>query len=51
MSDDVNAPVDLNRLLGVGPVWGIASEGLNATVLSWEPGQGIEEHSNIRRFR
>ena len=49
MSDDVNTPVDLDRLRGVGPVWGIASEDLNATVLSWGPGQGIEEHSNAER--
>jgi mannose-6-phosphate isomerase-like protein (cupin superfamily) len=45
----VNKPVDLNRLRGVGPVWGIASEDLNATVLFWEPGQGVEEHSNTER--
>lgn len=49
MSDDVNTPVDLDRLRGIGLVWGIASEDLNATVLSWKPGQGIEEHSNAER--
>jgi Hemerythrin HHE cation binding domain len=35
----VNAPVELDNLRGVGPVWGIASEDLNATVLCWGPGR------------
>jgi hypothetical protein len=43
LSDDVNKPVELDGLGGVGWIWGIASEDLNATVLSWNPGQGIEE--------
>lgn len=34
---------------GGGPVWGAASEDLNATVLSWEPGAGPPEHVNDER--
>jgi hemerythrin-like domain-containing protein/mannose-6-phosphate isomerase-like protein (cupin superfamily) len=45
----VNAPVELDDLHGVGPVWGIASEDLNATALSWGPGQGVAEHTNAER--
>jgi mannose-6-phosphate isomerase-like protein (cupin superfamily) len=29
-----------------GPVWGAASEDLNATLLEWPPGEGPAEHVN-----
>ena len=45
----MNAPVELDDLHGVGPVWGIASEDLNATVLCWGRGEGVAEHTNAER--
>jgi quercetin dioxygenase-like cupin family protein len=33
-------------LAGIGPLWGVASEDLNATLLSWPPGHVVEEHVN-----
>jgi quercetin dioxygenase-like cupin family protein len=41
--------VDLDRLEGTGPLWGIASEDLNATLLSWPAGDGVTEHRNTER--
>ena len=32
-----------------GPLWGLASEDLNATLLAWRPGGGTEEHRNDER--
>ncbi len=32
-----------------GPVWGAASEDLNATLLVWPPGEGPAEHVNAHR--
>jgi quercetin dioxygenase-like cupin family protein len=32
-----------------GPIWGTASEELNATLLSWRPGAGPQEHVNGER--
>ncbi|HET7128870.1 MAG TPA: hemerythrin domain-containing protein [Gaiellaceae bacterium] len=32
-----------------GPVWGLASEDLNATLLAWRPGGGTEAHVNDER--
>jgi quercetin dioxygenase-like cupin family protein len=32
-----------------GPIWGIASEDLNATLLSWSAGEGPPEHVNDER--
>ena len=32
-----------------GPVWGAASEDLNATVLVWPAGEGPDEHLNAER--
>jgi quercetin dioxygenase-like cupin family protein len=32
-----------------GPIWGTASEDLNATLLSWRPGAGPQEHVNSGR--
>ncbi|HSK15862.1 MAG TPA: hemerythrin domain-containing protein [Gaiellaceae bacterium] len=34
---------------GPGPVWGTASEDLNATLLAWPPGGGTPEHVNVER--
>jgi mannose-6-phosphate isomerase-like protein (cupin superfamily) len=36
-------------LRGSGPVWGAASEDLNATLLAWGPGEGPPEHVNDER--
>jgi mannose-6-phosphate isomerase-like protein (cupin superfamily) len=47
--DDSAAPVDVAGMAGEGPVWGMASEDLNATLLSWGPGQGVNEHVNGER--
>jgi mannose-6-phosphate isomerase-like protein (cupin superfamily) len=44
-----DAPVELDDLRGVGPLWGIATEDLNATALCWGPGQGVAEHTNAER--
>jgi quercetin dioxygenase-like cupin family protein len=32
-----------------GPLWGTASEDLNATLLAWPPGEGPPEHVNEER--
>jgi quercetin dioxygenase-like cupin family protein len=32
-----------------GPLWGTASEDLNATILAWPPGEGPPEHVNAER--
>lgn len=32
-----------------GPIWGAASEDLNATILAWPPGIGPAEHVNVAR--
>jgi quercetin dioxygenase-like cupin family protein len=34
---------------GRGPVWGIETEELNATLLAWGPGEGPTEHVNAER--
>jgi quercetin dioxygenase-like cupin family protein len=41
--------VDLRAGLRDGPLWGAASEDLNATLLRWPPGGGIPEHVNDER--
>jgi quercetin dioxygenase-like cupin family protein len=41
--------VDLTALDGRGPVWGTASNELNATLLVWRPGEGQPEHVNDGR--
>lgn len=41
--------VDLGPLAGVGPLWGLESEDLNATLLSWPPGHEVAEHVNAER--
>lgn len=32
-----------------GPVWGQASDDLNATLLAWDAGEGPDEHVNAER--
>ena len=39
-------PVDLLAKQGTGPLWGMASADLNATLLSWPPGHEVPEHIN-----
>ena len=49
MSSGPNEPFDLSGPDGEGPLWGIASEDLNATLLSWSPGEAVAEHVNAER--
>jgi quercetin dioxygenase-like cupin family protein len=49
MSDEPRQPVDMSQPQGDGPVWGMASEDLNATLLSWRPGDGVADHVNPDR--
>ena len=42
----ITEPVDLAQLDGEGPLWGLASEDLNATLLSWPGGHAIDAHVN-----
>lgn len=39
-------PVDLSAGEGSGPLWGMASDDLNATLLAWGAGQAAAEHVN-----
>jgi quercetin dioxygenase-like cupin family protein len=39
-------PADLLAAAGTGPVWGLASDDLNATVLAWPAGHEVAEHVN-----
>jgi quercetin dioxygenase-like cupin family protein len=39
-------PVDLAAGTGSGPLWGMASTDLNATLLAWPAGHEIAEHVN-----
>lgn len=51
MTDD-SPPVEVADLLrpqGTGPLWGMASSDLNATLLAWPPRHAIEEHVNPER--
>jgi quercetin dioxygenase-like cupin family protein len=41
--------MDLLGLSGTGPVWGMASEDLNATLLVWPGGHELAEHTNEER--
>lgn len=41
--------VDLSAGSGFGPLWGTASDELNATLLAWPPGEGVDEHVNDER--
>ena len=38
--------MDLLAPDGTGPVWGMASEDLNATLLAWPAGHELAEHTN-----
>jgi quercetin dioxygenase-like cupin family protein len=51
MTEDpsIGAVVDLMGLDGTGPVWGMASGDLNATVLVWPSGHELVEHTNSER--
>jgi quercetin dioxygenase-like cupin family protein len=40
------AVVDLLSGTGTGPLWGMASRDLNATLLAWPPGHEVAEHAN-----
>jgi quercetin dioxygenase-like cupin family protein len=40
---------DLLRPQGTGPLWGMASSDLNATLLAWPAGYELEEHVNTER--
>ena len=40
------APVDLFGGHGIGPLWGLASTDLNATLLAWPAGHEVAEHAN-----
>ena len=45
--DPPNVAVDLTgRPSGIGPLWGMQSDELNATLLEWPPGGGVAEHVN-----
>lgn len=41
--------VDLDEGAGEGPLWGTATEDLNATLLAWPAGGGVPEHVNHER--
>lgn len=41
--------VDLLERDGRGPLWGTATEDLNATLLAWGPGERVAEHVNDER--
>src|SRR5206468_6065677 len=41
--------VGLLKLHGRGPVWGVASEDLNATLLLWPAGHAVAVHTNHDR--
>jgi mannose-6-phosphate isomerase-like protein (cupin superfamily) len=38
--------VDLLGSAGIGPLWGMSSTDLNATLLAWPPGHEVAEHVN-----
>jgi mannose-6-phosphate isomerase-like protein (cupin superfamily) len=42
----VEGVVDLLGRSGSGPLWGMASTDLNATLLAWPPGHEVAEHVN-----
>jgi mannose-6-phosphate isomerase-like protein (cupin superfamily) len=42
----VPGAVDLLGRSGTGPLWGMASTDLNATLLAWPPGHEVAEHVN-----
>ena len=42
----VEGTVDLLGRSGIGPLWGMASTDLNATLLAWPPAHEVAEHVN-----
>jgi hypothetical protein len=42
-----STPVDLLHASGSGPLWGMASRDLNATLLAWPAADGVAEHVNV----
>ncbi|MEA2329894.1 MAG: hypothetical protein QOH58_32 [Thermoleophilaceae bacterium] len=48
MADErlANAGVELLARDGTGPLWGMASTDLNATLLAWPAGHEVAEHTN-----
>ena len=43
----MSGPVDLTAASGdAGPLWGMQSDDLNATLLAWPGGGGVAEHVN-----
>jgi mannose-6-phosphate isomerase-like protein (cupin superfamily) len=40
---------DVTGAGGRGPVWGLETDDLNATLLTWRPGEGTPEHVNEAR--
>src|SRR3954466_4089255 len=46
-AEPAGGPIDLAGLEGgSGPLWGLQSDDLNATLLAWPPGGGVAEHTN-----
>ncbi len=41
--------IDLRAGDGEGPIWGTATEDLNATLLAWPAGHEVAEHVNDER--
>jgi len=46
MTRDLEGAVDLLGRSGKGPLWGMASTDLNATLLAWPPAHEVPEHVN-----
>jgi quercetin dioxygenase-like cupin family protein len=44
--NESNDAIDLAGRSGEGPVWGLASDDLNATLLAWPAGHEVAEHTN-----
>ena len=45
-SDPPGPVADLALPSGTGPLWGLQSDELNATLLAWPPGGGVAAHRN-----
>ena len=46
---EADGVVDLLGFTGTGPVWGMASSDLNATLLAWPPGHELAPDTNTER--
>jgi quercetin dioxygenase-like cupin family protein len=44
--DASTTPIDLAARAGTGPVWSLASDDLNATLLAWPANERLPEHVN-----